>query len=159
MKLLKLSLIAVTGLLFIASCQDKEPERQKDLLDPSLVHNPRTAGGIPLTEIAQMPTLDFDDSVHNFGTANEGEKLVHEFTFKNNGKTPLLISGATGSCGCTVPEYPHEPIAPGKTGVLKATFNTAGKPGHQEKAITVSSNTARGVQYLTIQADVTPQKD
>jgi len=87
--------------------------------------------------------------------------LLQIFTvsFTNTGKTPLLISGAIGTCGCTVADYPREPIAPGKTGVLKTVFNTEGKPGHQEKGITISANTEIGTQYLYIQADVTPAKN
>ena len=148
--------IAILG----TSCQDSEPDaRKKDLLDPSIVQNPKTANGLSLSQLGELPQLTFTDTLHNFGNANEGEKLVHDFTFTNTGKTPLLISGASGSCGCTAVDYPRDPIAPGKGGILKAEFNTAGKPGHQTKSITVSTNTERGVQYLVIVADVTPAKE
>lgn len=159
MHLLKLSLIALTGLCLVSSCGPEEPERKKDLIDPSVVHNPRSAGGIPMTELTQMPVLSFADTIHNFGTVNEGEKLVYEFSFTNTGKMPLLISGASGSCGCTVVDFPREPIAPGKSGSMRTVFSTAGKQGHQEKGITVAANTAKGTQYLYIMADVTPAKN
>lgn len=158
MRSLHVIIIFLAGLLLAASCKEEQPERSKDLIDPAVLHNPRSANGIPEEERALLPIMHFDDTTHNFGTVNEGEKLVHEFTFTNTGKSPLLISGAIGTCGCTVADYPREPIAPGKTAVMKTIFNTEGKPGHQEKGITISANTEIGTQYLSIQADVTPAK-
>lgn len=80
------------------------------------------------------------DSVYDFGKAEEGIKVVYNYRFKNTGKKPLVISAAHASCGCTVPEKPEEPIQPGKTGILKVVFNTAGRPGPAHKTITVVSN-------------------
>jgi Protein of unknown function (DUF1573) len=80
------------------------------------------------------------DSVYKFGSIKEGDKVTHSFTFKNTGKNPLIITEAHASCGCTVPEKPEKPIAPGETGVIKVVFNSSGKSGHQEKSITVNSN-------------------
>lgn len=80
------------------------------------------------------------DSVYNFGTIKEGDKITHSFTFKNTGTKPLIITEAHASCGCTVPEKPEKPIAPGETGIIKVVFNSSGKSGHQEKSITVNSN-------------------
>lgn len=159
MRLLHVTITMAAGLLLAASCKDDQPARNKDLMDPSVIHNPRSAEGIPEEERVLLPIMHFDDTSYNFGTVNEGEKLVHEFTFTNTGKTPLMISGAIGTCGCTVTDYPREPIAPGKTAIMKTIFNTEGKPGHQEKGITISANTEIGTQYLSIQADVTPKKN
>ena len=138
--------------------EDSKPER-KDLLDPSMVRNPHTADGVDPKEAAQLPAISFTDTSHYFGTVNEGEKLAYEFSFTNTGKQPLLISGTKGSCGCTVSDYPRQPVAPGKTAVINVIFNTAGKTGHQEKSIEVAANTLRGVHQLYIQADVTPTKE
>jgi hypothetical protein len=66
----------------------------------------------------------------------------------------LIINNASGSCGCTVPEYPHEPIAPGKSGVLKVKFHSADKLGHQEKSVIVTTNSSKGTHMLYIKADV-----
>lgn len=85
-------------------------------------------------------TVQLIDSVYNFGSIKEGDKVTHSFTFKNTGKNPLIITEAHASCGCTVPEKPEKPIAPGETGVMKVVFNSSGKSGHQEKNITVNSN-------------------
>jgi hypothetical protein len=105
-----------------------------------------------------MPTMDFKDSVHDFGNLKEGEVGTYDFEFVNNGKKPLIIASATGSCGCTVPEYPHEPIAPGKGGVIKVKFDTQGKIGHQEKSVTINTNSATGVKMLYIKAEVEERK-
>jgi hypothetical protein len=85
-------------------------------------------------------TVQLIDSVHHFGTVKEGEKVTRSFRFKNTGNKALVITEAHASCGCTVPEKPEKPIMPGETGEIKVVFNTKGKPGHQEKAITVNSN-------------------
>jgi hypothetical protein len=80
------------------------------------------------------------DSVYDFGTINEGEKVNFNFRFKNTGKHPLIVASAQASCGCTVPEKPEEPIQPGETGVLKVVFNSLGKVGPAHKTINVVSN-------------------
>lgn len=143
--------------LALAACKNSGSGHAPDedsLLSTDLVHNP--ASGNTTTGVGrELPVLTFSgDTAHAFGTIREGEVVEHSFAFVNTGKAPLLVTGATASCGCTVPDYPREPIAPGASGTLRVSFNSKGKPGHQEKKVTVSSNTARGNQYLTISADV-----
>ena len=120
----------------------------------SMVNNPHTANGMDTVAAAMKPTMDFSDTLHDFGTIHENEAVSYEFAFTNNGKTPLIITGANGSCGCTVPEYPHDAIAPGKGGIMKVTFNSAGKSGHQEKSVTIHANTVRNIHMLFIKADI-----
>jgi len=86
------------------------------------------------------PIITFEREVYEFGKIEEGEKVQHDFKFKNTGKSPLIISNATATCGCTVPETPKEPIQPGAEGVIKVVFNSTGKMGLQDKVITVTSN-------------------
>jgi hypothetical protein len=95
--------------------------------------------------------ISFETNNYEFGQIKEGEKVTHEFKFTNNGTVPLIISNATASCGCTVPEYPKEPIAPGAAGVIKVVFNSEGKPGMQQKVVTITSNAnpASTELYLT----------
>lgn len=80
------------------------------------------------------------DSVHNFGSVTDGEKVEYSYRFKNTGKKSLIISSAVASCGCTVPKKPEEPIKPGETGFLKVVFNSKGRVGEVHKEITVTSN-------------------
>jgi hypothetical protein len=126
------------------------------LLSTDLIHSPASGSGAA-NDNRELPVLSFSaDTTHDFGTIREGEVVEYSFPFKNTGKAPLLITGASASCGCTVPDYPREPMEPGKDGTIRVSFNSKGKPGHQEKTVTVSSNTARGNQFLKITAEVTP---
>jgi hypothetical protein len=106
---------------------------------------------------AELPQLTFANESHDFGTISEGDVVETEFKFTNTGKGPLIISSAQGSCGCTVPEYPNEPVAPGEEGVIKVSFNSAGKPNQQSKTVTLTTNSVPSTKVLTITANVTPK--
>lgn len=99
-------------------------------------------GGLSPEMIKDSTRVTFTEREFVFDTINEGDKVEHEFTFTNTGDKNLIIANAFGSCGCTVPEYPKEPIAPGKSGKVKVTFNSAGKEGAQNKTVTMVMNTA-----------------
>lgn len=86
------------------------------------------------------PVIKFEEELYDFGVIKEGESIKYEFKFKNTGKTPLIISNATATCGCTVPEYPTKPIKPGDGGVIKVVFNSLGKEGMQDKVVSIVSN-------------------
>jgi len=107
---------------------------------------------------SEKPVLKFKEPGFKFGKANEGEEVTHQFAFINEGKSDLLISYASASCGCTVPEWPKEPIAPGETGVIKATFNTDGKPGHQNKKIVITANTKPELTEVFLEGEVIPKQ-
>lgn len=149
-------------ILSIAACnqQGKGTQSATDsgMLSTSLVSNPRTANGMDTAKAKAMPTMDFTDTLYNFKEVHEGEQVVREFEFVNNGKSPLIVTSATGSCGCTIGEYPHDPILPGKGGVIRVVFNSTGKFGHQEKSVTVATNTVRGLYTLYIQGNVISTK-
>ncbi len=99
-------------------------------------------------------SIKFDESSYNWGSVNEGEKMTHNFKFKNTGANDLIISDAHGSCGCTVPEWPKEPIKPGKSGEVKVVFDSKGKPGENTKTVTLTANTDPGNTILTIKGSV-----
>jgi len=103
-----------------------------------------------------FPVMEFAEVEHDFGTINEGDIAEHTFSFTNTGKTPLVITNAKGSCGCTVPSYPKQPIAPGATAELLVKFNSKGKPNKQQKTVTITANTATGKEKIKIKAMVTP---
>ncbi len=103
---------------------------------------------------ADAPLIVFERDIFDFGKIKQGEKVNHEFKFKNTGKSPLIISNATATCGCTVPEVPKEPILPGKEGVIKVIFNSEGKEGMQDKVITVSSNANPATTSVHLVGDV-----
>lgn len=105
-----------------------------------------------------VPVLAFNESQYDFGDIQQGDKVTHIFKFKNEGTTPLIISNVQTTCGCTVPEWPKEPIAPGKESQIKATFNSAGKMGRQNKVITIHSNASEPITRVTLKSNVL-QKD
>ncbi|GAB4133486.1 MAG: hypothetical protein Fur0041_05720 [Bacteroidia bacterium] len=86
------------------------------------------------------PVMTFTEKEYKFGNIKQGESVTYEFKFKNTGKEPLIIASAVGSCGCTVPKYPQEPIKPGASGVITVTFNSTGKMGPQDKTVTLTYN-------------------
>ena len=102
------------------------------------------------------PRFKFDRTEHDFGTINEGDVVETVFSFTNVGKSELIITSAKGSCGCTVPEWPKEPIMPGEAGEIKVKFNSYRKPNLQQKQITLRTNTEGGKEDLKIRAQVTP---
>lgn len=99
-------------------------------------------------------TIKFNEMEHDFGKIKAGDKVKYSFKFKNSGKEPLIINSAKGSCGCTVPSYPKEPVAPGAEGVIDVEFNSAGKSGAQTKTVTLNANTDPNPTRLTIKAEV-----
>ena len=100
----------------------------------------------------------FDEKRYNFGTVDEGAIIRHDFKFTNEGKLPLLISKAKSTCGCTVPEWPEEPIAPGESGTISVRFDTKNKTGKQGKPITIIANTYPKDTYLQLQGFVNEKK-
>ena len=104
-----------------------------------------------------LPIMSFDKSEHDFGTIEQGAAQETIFTFTNDGNAPLIITNATSSCGCTIPEYPkNKPIAPGESGQLLVKFNGSGQ-NQVTKTITVSANTEKGSELLRIKAFVNPK--
>ncbi|PIB33956.1 hypothetical protein BFP72_00160 [Reichenbachiella sp. 5M10] len=103
-----------------------------------------------------LPVFAFAEESHDFGTINEGDKVIHVFEFENTGDAPLIISDAKGSCGCTVPEWPKEPIGIGEKGEIKVEFNSRKKPGIQNKTVTITANTFPKQTRIKIKANVTP---
>lgn len=106
---------------------------------------------------APLPKFQFEKENHDFGTIEEGTIAKYDFEFTNTGEAPLIISNASGSCGCTVPEWPREPIAPGESGKIHVEFNSNGRPGNQTKTVTLNANTMPNKVVLRINAMVNPK--
>ena len=99
-------------------------------------------------------SVEIIDRAYNFGSIAEGDKVEYNFRFKNTGKKPLVITNASASCGCTVPEKPEKPVLPGETSFIKVVFNSKGKSGHQDKSIIVSSNAKPSFPDLMLSGEV-----
>ncbi|HSI90018.1 MAG TPA: DUF1573 domain-containing protein [Adhaeribacter sp.] len=158
------SLALVFGLFATTSC-DKKAENTdttqttttttttEELSAADLINNPNTANPQEVPA-GPAPVMSFEKAVHDFGNIKQGDVVNHTFTFKNTGNAPLIIESATATCGCTVPNYPKEPIAPGQSGKIDVQFNSAGKLGQQNKQITIRANTQPNINELTIKTNI-----
>ena len=138
---------AVSLVICLGSCDQKTDGK----VTSDMVNNSATASGesnIPVSAIT------FDQDTFNFGTVMEGERVSHAFTFTNTGKNALVISKAIGSCGCTVPEWPKEPIAPGAKGKIDVVFNSERRVGKANKDVTVYANTEPATSKVTLKGFV-----
>lgn len=105
-----------------------------------------------------QPAIKVSDENHDFGEIIEGKMASHEFLVTNTGNQPLIINNVQPSCGCTSPHWTKEPIMPGKTGTVKATYNSAGRPGIFNKSLTIISNTG-SPKILHIKGSVVKKED
>jgi hypothetical protein len=101
--------------------------------------------------------LEFEKETHDFGTIAEGVQATYEFKVKNVGDQPVVIANVQPSCGCTTPDWTKDPILPGKTGVIKAAYNSTGRPGPFHKSISITSNAATPHAVIFIKGEVGPK--
>jgi hypothetical protein len=145
-----LSVFVLASLIVVSSCGPKGNHDGK--IDSQDVNVPATAdGNVPK---GTEPVMTFDKEMHDFGKITQGERVKYSFKFKNTGKSELIISDARGSCGCTVPEIPKKPIAPGEESVIGVEFNSEGKHGMNEKTVTIISNANPHTKVITIKVEV-----
>lgn len=133
-----------------ANISDATPEKKtKSSLtatDPMATKSDKPAG--PST------TMAFEETSHDFGQIMQDTENKKIFSFTNTGSEPLIIEKAKGSCGCTVPKYPKEPIAPGATGEIEVVYKPGKQKNQQTKNVTITANTEPSKTILTIKADV-----
>lgn len=113
----------------------------------------------PLTPVeSNLPktTLAFDKMKHDFGNIIQNSENKYSFSFRNTGVEPLVISNAKGSCGCTVPNYPKDPVAPGATATIDVVYSPGMQSGNQTKTVTITANTDPSQTILSINANVLP---
>ncbi len=153
--ILLFSTLALISLTSVAQNKDQKKSDVKQATDKAQTvvaptATPQTAPATP----AQNPDLSikFNQEDHNFGNVPEGPSVSYDFEFKNIGKVPIIFSDVHGSCGCTVPVWPKEPILPGKSSKIAVTYSTQGRPGQINKTVTVTSNI--GTKILKISGNV-----
>ncbi len=144
-KMLVLALVAIS----FASCQ-QSTSSAADAADST---GTEISSAMPATD---APVMSFETVNYDFGKVKEGSKVQYEFKFKNTGKSPLIISDASATCGCTVPEVPKEPVKPGAEGVIKVVFDTMGKGGIQDKVVTIISNGNPSINDVHLTGEVVP---
>lgn len=156
--------LAVVSALSLTSC-DNATSKIKDnnastATNAAATEQQQTPDAITAQDVVSQgtPEFSFENTSHDFGAIEEGQTVEHTFSFTNTGDAPLIISNARASCGCTVPEWPRQPIAPGETGRIKVSFDSSDKPGVQKKNVTLSANTTPNTMILNISAQVNPKQ-
>ncbi|MDC0561180.1 DUF1573 domain-containing protein [Bacteroidia bacterium] len=143
-KIIYISLI----IMGVVACNQKTGESQK--LDTNAIETDQNSN--------KEPAISFNNKIWDFGTITDGEVVEHTFRFTNTGTKDLVISSASASCGCTIPEWPKEPIAPGEKGEIKVEFNSNGKKDMVTKDITILANTNPVKTILQIKVFVEKKK-
>lgn len=117
---------------------------------------PTTPTAAPAAPTGPTTTMTFNETTFDFGAVNEGELVAHTYSFTNTGSEPLVLSDAKGSCGCTVPKWPREPIAPGQTADITVEFNSKNKKGKRNQKVTVTANTNPPQTFIYLTGEVIP---
>lgn len=139
-----------------------QPNNQGANFPSTLPQNQVNPGQQPVVQQPTQPTqpalpatsINFKEPKKDFGKVLASSTNKHTFVFTNTGTEPLVISNAKGSCGCTVPKWPQEPIAPGETGEISVEYKPAGQSGVQTKFVTITANTNPATTQLTITGDI-----
>ena len=142
-------ILSLSVLLLSAGVSMAQHKKNTDVVSNQTVAT--TTNATPATTL-KADDMAFKTNVHDFGTVQEGPDATCQFTFKNNGNEPIIIQKAQPSCGCTVPSFSSEPVAPGAMGTIDVAFHTKGKSNAFTKTITVISNA--GTKVLTIKGSV-----
>ena len=166
--------LAILAIMALAiGCRDKASEKRIAELETRLAQMEGNKGttvtpaptatpeAAPVEEKPEgpLPNMEFGTTDHDFGTIDEGKKVTYTYKVKNTGQAPLIIQNAAPSCGCTVPDWTKTPIPVGGEGFVKAEFDTKGKPGINNKTITVTANTWPKTTTLKFKAMVTAKPD
>ncbi len=125
-------------------------------LSPAPAAAPQAAPTTPPVD-PNAGKFKFEEETHDFGTVPEGPLAEYDFEFKNVGKSPITITDAHGSCGCTVPTWPHEPILPKKSAKIHVAYTTNGRQGMINKDVIINSNAQQNPMRLHITGNVTPK--
>lgn len=157
-KYLFVSTVALAAFMFScnsdASTTDDTDVVETTVGEPTVETGAETA---PVTTnlVTEVTAIKLDRMEHDFGKIPDTAPVETSFVITNTGDKPLLITNAQGSCGCTVPEYPKEPIAPGESRDMKVSFNPNGKEGVNNKTVTITANTEPATTIINIKSDVT----
>ena len=131
--------------LALGACSTEKTEEattssEKEAVEVQEVNQPNEQSAEAASE-GRFAAYEFESNDYDFGKVDEGTIVEHTFRFKNVGEVPLVVQEAKGSCGCTVPEKPENPIPVGEYGEIKVKFNSQGRTGSQSKTVTLTSNT------------------
>ena len=150
--------ITILSIIILTSCgsQVSDLELRVAKLETEIA-SMRKGGVSSIVPAGAFPKFSFDQEEHNFGQIKDGDIVSHTFRFTNTGQAPLIISKATAACGCTVPQWPKQPIPVGGSGEIQVQFDSSNKPGMENKVVTITANTESKVKKLLIRAQVNPR--
>ena len=143
------ALIAVFGLV---SCEEQAASDESANVETASQETSSSA--ITADNVELLSSIEFAEDAFDFGEITQGEKVEHTFMFKNTGENDLVIVSAKGSCGCTIPKWPKEIIAPGAEAEMYVIFNSDGKSGRQNKKVSVIANTEPATSVVVIRGNV-----
>lgn len=152
--------LAGLALITLPACESKSAETTKAvpteeaLSAEELINNPNTANPQEIDVPNDLGVMTFAEKEYDFGTIHQGEVVTHVFEFTNTGKKPIIIDNASSTCGCTIPTYPREPVAPGEKGHIDVRFDSHAKVGQVIKIVTLRANTQPNINEVTIRANV-----
>ena len=164
---IKIGLFAFFAIGMMFSCANADADERADaraaVETPAEPSTPTTPTS-PVTPDATSPaaptgpttTVTFNETTFDFGSVDAGEKVSHVYKFTNTGNEPLIISNAKGSCGCTVPNWPREPIAVGGTGEIEVVFDSKNKKGPRNQKVTITANTDPPQTFIYLKGEVIP---
>lgn len=149
----------------LGACSNKKVENNIKSLEKRVAALEARNGIVPASTASEstpatttISEMTFESMEYNFGSVKAGDVVNHTFKFKNTGNFPLIISKANATCGCTVPEWPKDPIAPGSSGEIKVKFNSKGRSNLQTKYVNITANTKPEVTRLKITGNVIADK-
>jgi hypothetical protein len=150
----------------VVSCSNKKYENNIKSLEKRVAALEAKSGGRTTTAGAETQSVSdadvaqmtFENMEYDFGSVNEGEIVEHTYKFTNNSNSVLVISKATATCGCTVPEWPKEPIQPGESGEIKVKFDSKNRKNLQTKYVNINANTKPEVTRLKLTGNVIPSE-
>jgi hypothetical protein len=160
LKNVKLGLLALAMGATMVACQNEGENNSDAAADaPAVQPVANEANSIVNDQATAVPagpttSITFEESEFNFGTVDAGAIVEHTYAFTNTGSEPLVISNAKGSCGCTVPDWPKEPVMPGQTGEIRVKFDSKNKNKAQKKKVTITANTEPAQTFLYISGEV-----
>lgn len=167
LKKITFGLMSALLLTFMFSCQSGNQSVRDAARDNVEANTVQPANPATPQQTAQQPTapagpttvMAFDETTFDFGSVQEGEKVSHTYKFKNTGEEPLILSDAKGSCGCTVPKWPREPIAPGAEAQITVEFNSKNKKGKRNQKVTITANTDPPQTFIYLTGEVIGGED
>lgn len=156
---MKKTFLAVAIIAFSASAAFAQGKKLQPAQKAAATEKAPVTAAQPAANTPAEPTttIKFKSEVHDFGNLQEGDAAEAEFTFTNTGKKPLIIQNVQPGCGCTTPFWSKDPVAPGKTGVIKAAYGTKGRVGSFNKNITVTSSAGTNVIYIKGTVEKAPE--